>query len=173
VANKAERMKKIRAAKAALEQEAIGKAKEDQDKPTKKAKKKDDDEDPPPPPPPQPEPGFQDVSRIPEGDVERAQRNFTGLESRIMPTKNGFEQCYNAQAGVDAQAQVIVACAVVNTSAAVRSGRPVSRPAYSTTGAPMLRPSPVISYCRSSLLWALPRTLTTAMTRFNRPCSST
>jgi IS5 family transposase len=34
-----------------------------------------------------------------------------------MPTKNGFEQCYNAQAGVDAKAQVIVACEVVNTSA--------------------------------------------------------
>ncbi len=28
-----------------------------------------------------------------------------------------FEQCYNAQAGVDAKAQVIVACDVVNTSA--------------------------------------------------------
>ena len=34
-----------------------------------------------------------------------------------MPTKSGFEQCYNAQAGVDAKAQVIVACEVVNTSA--------------------------------------------------------
>ncbi len=101
VANKAERMKKIRAAKAALEQEAITKAKEGQDQPKKKAKKKDDDEDPPPPPQPEP----------------KAQRNFTDPESRIMPTKNGFEQCYNAQAGVDAQAQVIVACEVVNTSA--------------------------------------------------------
>ena len=47
----------------------------------------------------------------------KAQRNFTDPESRIMPTKNGFEQCYNAQAGVDAKAQVIVACEVVNTSA--------------------------------------------------------
>jgi transposase len=71
VVNKAERMKKIREAKAALEQEAVAKA----------------------------------------------QRNFTDPESRIMPTKNGFEQCYNAQAGVDAKAQVIVACEVVNTSA--------------------------------------------------------
>jgi len=71
VVNKAERMKKIREAKAALEQEAVAKA----------------------------------------------QRNFTDPESRIMPTKNGFEQCYNAQAGVDAKTQVIVACEVVNTSA--------------------------------------------------------
>jgi hypothetical protein len=48
---------------------------------------------------------------------ELNQRNFTDPESRIMPTKSGFEQCYNAQAGVDAKAQVIVACEVVNTSA--------------------------------------------------------
>jgi len=104
VANKVERMKKIREAKAALEQEAIAKAKAEENKPQKKAKKKDDDQDPPgPPEPPKPEP--------------KAQRNFTDPESRIMPTKNGFEQCYNAQAGVDAKAQVIVACEVVNTSA--------------------------------------------------------
>jgi len=101
VVNKAERMKKIREAKAALEQEAVAKAKEEENKPMKKAKKKDDDEEPPPPPTPEP----------------KAQRNFTDPESRIMPTKNGFEQCYNAQAGVDAKAQVIVACEVVNTSA--------------------------------------------------------
>jgi transposase len=101
VVNKAERMKKIREAKAALEQEAAAKAKEEENKPKKKAKKKDDDEEPPPPPTPEP----------------KAQRNFTDPESRIMPTKNGFEQCYNAQAGVDAKAQVIVACEVVNTSA--------------------------------------------------------
>ena len=106
VANKAERMKKIREAKAALEQEAIAKAKEGENQPQKKARKnnKDDDQDPPAPPePPKPEP--------------KAQRNFTDPESRIMPTRNGFEQCYNAQAGVDAKAQVIVACDVVNTNA--------------------------------------------------------
>jgi transposase len=104
VANKAERMKKIREAKAALEQEAIDKAKEEQGSPKKKGKKDEDDQDPPgPSEPPKPEP--------------KAQRNFTDPESRVMPTKNGFEQCYNAQAGVDAKAQVIVACDVVNTSA--------------------------------------------------------
>ena len=100
VVNKVERMKKIREAKAALEREAADKAKQDEDKPKKKPKK-DEDQDPPPPPKPDP----------------KAQRNFTDPESRIMPTKNGFEQCYNAQAGVDAKAQVIVSCEVVNTSA--------------------------------------------------------
>ena len=92
VANKAERMKKIREAKAALEQEAEERAKE---------ARKDDDEEPPAAPAPDP----------------KAQRNFTDPESRIMPTKDGFQQCYNAQAGVDATAQVVVACGVVATSA--------------------------------------------------------
>jgi transposase len=39
----------------------------------------------------------------------KAQRNFTDPESRIMKTKDGFIQGYNAQAAVDATAQVIVA----------------------------------------------------------------
>ena len=92
VANKTERMKKIKEAKAALEKEAAEKAKN---------QKKGNDDDPPPPPKVDP----------------KAQRNFTDPESRIMPTKSGFEQCYNAQAAVDAEAQVIVACDVVATNA--------------------------------------------------------
>lgn len=40
---------------------------------------------------------------------DKAQKNFTDAESRIMKTGNGFEQCYNAQAAVDAGSQVIVA----------------------------------------------------------------
>jgi len=91
-ANKAERMRKIKEAKAALEKEAAEKAKEN---------KKDDDEDPPDPP---------------KVDA-KAQRNFTDPESRIMPTKDGFEPCYNAQAAVDAEAQVIVAGDAVATNA--------------------------------------------------------
>jgi transposase len=41
---------------------------------------------------------------------ERAQTNFTDPESRIMHTPDGFQQCYNGQAAVDASSQVIVAC---------------------------------------------------------------
>jgi hypothetical protein len=40
-----------------------------------------------PPEPPSPEPGEED------------QVNFTDEESRIMKTEDGFQQCYNAQAG--------------------------------------------------------------------------
>ena len=38
-----------------------------------------------------------------------AQRNFTDPDSRIMKSKEGFVQAYNAQAAVDAEAQIIVA----------------------------------------------------------------
>src|SRR6266699_899866 len=39
----------------------------------------------------------------------KAQKNFTDPESRIMKSKDGFVQAYNAQAAVDAGAQIIVA----------------------------------------------------------------
>ncbi len=44
-----------------------------------------------------------------EAPDPKAQKNFTDPESRIMKTKDGFIQGYNAQAAVDAEAQVIVA----------------------------------------------------------------
>src|ERR1035437_8133493 len=44
--------------------------------------------------------------------ADKAQTNFTDPESRIMHTPDGFQQCYNAQAVVDAGSQVIVACEV-------------------------------------------------------------
>lgn len=52
------------------------------------------------PQPPAPGPGAQD------------QVNFTDEESRIMPTKDGFQQAYNAQAGVDCESRLIVGARV-------------------------------------------------------------
>jgi transposase len=50
----------------------------------------------------------------------KAQRNFTDPESRIMKTSDGaFHQCYNAQAVVDAEHQVIVAAEVNDCAADV------------------------------------------------------
>lgn len=47
-----------------------------------------------------------------------AQENFTDPDSRIMDTqKDGFQQCYNAQIAVDAQAQIIVAADVGQNAA--------------------------------------------------------
>jgi transposase len=47
----------------------------------------------------------------------KAQRNFTDPQSRIMKTKDGFIQGFNAQAAVDATAQVIVAAELTNQAA--------------------------------------------------------
>jgi transposase len=96
IADKQQRLAKIRAAKAALEAEAqaaaaaAGRDGDGSDgagtaKPGRKAK------------PPSDRP------------ADKAQRNFTDPESRIMKTKDGFVQGYNAQAAVDAASQVIVA----------------------------------------------------------------
>jgi transposase len=49
---------------------------------------------------------------------EKAQRNFTDPESRIMKAGNGsYIQGYNAQASVDGDNQVVVACDVTNMAA--------------------------------------------------------
>jgi len=53
-------------------------------------------------------PGRQAAPPSTEPDA-KAQRNFTDPESRIMKSKDGFVQAYNAQAAVDAEAQIIVA----------------------------------------------------------------
>ena len=46
---------------------------------------------------------------------DKAQSNFTDPESRIMKTKNGYEQAYTAHAAVDAEHQVIVSQDVMAT----------------------------------------------------------
>src|SRR5438477_12540908 len=51
----------------------------------------------------------------------KAQKNFTDPESRIMKSKDGFVQAYNAQAAVDSAAQIIVAQDV--TQSGVDSGQ--------------------------------------------------
>ena len=45
---------------------------------------------------------------------DKAQSNFTDPDSRIMRTGGGYEQCYNAQAAVDTERQVIVAQSLGN-----------------------------------------------------------
>jgi transposase len=96
VANKQRRLEKIRAAKAALEAEA--KAAEPPDGPGAEAsdggsKKRK---------------GGRPPARPPGTPSDKAQRNFTDPESRIMKTRDGFIQGYNAQAAVDAEHQIIV-----------------------------------------------------------------
>ncbi len=51
------------------------------------------------------------------GDPDpKAQRNFTDPESRIVKSKDGYIQGYNAQAAVDGEAQIIVAHGLIQTT---------------------------------------------------------
>jgi transposase len=103
VADKKRRAEAIRAAKAELEAEAKAaaeaKAKEEaaaEEKRQAEGRKKPGPKAAPPSGEPDP----------------KAQKNFTDPESRIMKSKDGFVQAFNAQAAVDAEAQIIVAQAV-------------------------------------------------------------
>lgn len=99
IADKQARLAKLREAKADLEAEAKAKAAAEQ-----AARENKDDKPPrgraPTAPSAEPEP--------------KAQRNFTDPESRILKTKDGYIQGYNAQAAVDAEAQIVVAHALSN-----------------------------------------------------------
>lgn len=56
---------------------------------------------------------------------EKAQRNFTDAESRIMKSKDGFIQGYNCQAAVDAENQIIVAQHVTNNGSDAHQMQPL------------------------------------------------
>ena len=103
--HKESRLKKIREARAALEEEARERAREKQGSARKKAEGGGKGRR-----------GRKPVVSDPEMAVpdDKAQRNFTDPDSRIMVYGGGFEQCYNAQAAVDDACQVIVACGVTN-----------------------------------------------------------
>lgn len=103
MADKEKRLAKIREAKAALEAEAkVAADEETQRRAEAEARRlaegrKKTGKTPAPP------------RAEPDG---KAQRNFTDPDSRILKTKDGFIQGYNAQAAVDAKAQIIVAHAL-------------------------------------------------------------
>lgn len=65
----------------------------------------------------------------------KAQRNFTDPESKIMKTSDGsFHQCFNAQAVVDAEHQVIVAADLNDCAADVANLVPMTEQATANTG---------------------------------------
>ncbi len=67
---------------------------------------------------------------------DKAQRNFTDPESRIMPAPGGkhFIQAYNAQAAVDSAHQVIVAAEVINRPADRGQAEPMMEVVKENTG---------------------------------------
>jgi transposase len=107
VADKMQRLERIRAAKAALEAEA------------RQPPPAEDDEGP------GPSSGMRKSGK-PEhaadgGPPDRAQRNFTDPDSRLQPVRGGVIAGYNAQIAVDAAHQIIVAQRV-QTSPSDRRG---------------------------------------------------
>jgi transposase len=110
VADKQRRVEKIRQAKAELEAEAKAAAEaklkaEAEAKREAEGRRKGGRQAAPP-------------STVPDA---KAQKNFTDPQSRIMKSKDGFVQAYDAQAAVDAEAQIIVAQDV--TQSAVDCGQ--------------------------------------------------
>ena len=63
------------------------------------------------------------------------QENFTDPDSRIMKASSGgFDQCYNAQAGVDGEQQIIVAAEVTQSAADTNQLLPMVKQASDITG---------------------------------------
>lgn len=108
LARRETRLAKIREAKAALEAEA--KLAKEQDETVKESDKNNS-------PPNLPEGRVKYQKKTGEPD-DKAQRNFTDPDSRIMKNSDkAFVQGYNAQAVVDGKAQVILAAEVTNQAA--------------------------------------------------------
>jgi transposase len=105
IADKQRRLARIREAKAVLEAQAKAAAEEERRRRAEEKRKAEGRKrSGPTPAPPSAEPGG------------KAQRNFTDPESRILKSKDGFIQGYNAQAAVDGEAQIIVAHALTQST---------------------------------------------------------
>jgi hypothetical protein len=113
VADKQKRLEKIRQAKAELEAEA--KAEQEEEAPPKYR-------------------GGRKPKTPPGTPSDKAQKNFTDPESRIMKGTEGYLQAYNAQAAVDADSQVIVAHGITNNASDAPQLKPILEQIRSNNG---------------------------------------
>ena len=138
VADKQARLEHIRAAKAALEAEA---------------------EAPPPDTEPGPSAGMSDHGRPRRaqdgGPPDRAQRNFTDPDSRVLKTRDGFVQGYNGQLAVDAAHQIIVAQRLTTNGSDQDGLVPLLDAATAALGRKPREISADAGFCRESNLAAL------------------
>ena len=146
VADKKKHVEKIRAAKAELEAEAkaaaAAKAKaQEEAEQRRRAEGRKKPGKPAAPPSDEPDPG--------------AQKNFTDPESRIMKTKDGFIQGYNAQAAVDATAQVIVAHGLDAKQSDQHQLEPIADAIQTNLGKKPTQLSADAGYCSDANLAAL------------------
>ena len=85
----------------------------------------------------------------------KAQKNFTDPESRIMKSKDGFVQAYNAQAAVDGEAQIIVAQEVTQSAVDCAQLVPMSDAIETNLGRKPEQLSADAGYCSEGNLAAL------------------
>ena len=124
LARRESRLVKLGAARAQLEAEAAARAREEAEE---KSRDRGDDDDT----------TATKGQAAADGAVVKpnAQRNFTDPDSRIMKTADGaFQYCYNAQAVVDADHQVIVATHLSNNAADSRQLQPLLEELRTTIG---------------------------------------
>jgi transposase len=138
VANRQKRIEKMREAMAALEADAKAKA----------AQKKDKDG---------PSKGGRPSKRAPGVPKDKAQRNFTDPDSRIMKTRDGFVQGYNGQLAVDAESQVIVAQDVTQSANDVQQLKPMVAQIKENTGRQTSELSADAGYCSENNIKELNR----------------
>src|SRR5918994_1859270 len=142
VASKMARLARIRAAKAALEAEA-------------KAPPLDDDG-------PGPSSGMMGRTSRPKrgpdgGPPDKAQRNFTDPDSRILPIKGGVLQGYNGQIAVDAAHQIIIAQCVQTSPVDARCLKPLLTAARAVLGSNPKELSADAGFCTNPNLVHLAR----------------
>jgi transposase len=146
VADKKRRAEKIRAAKAELETEAKAAAEaklkaqaEAAEKRAAEKRRKGGRKAAPP-------------STAPDA---KAQKNFTDPDSRIMKSKDGFVQAYNAQIAVDAEAQIIVAQDVTQSAVDCAQLVPMTDAIETNLGRKPAQLSTDSGYCSEANLAAL------------------
>ena len=157
VADKTRRIAKIKEAKAALEAEAKvqaqAKAKAAAERALLKEQRRRKGR--PAEPKAKPAPGPAAEAEPEPTPQPKAQRNFTDPESRIMKGPDGFLQGYNAQAAVDAQAQIIVAHGLSDCSADSGQLAPMVKAIRANTGRNPAQFSADAGYCSDANLAAL------------------
>ena len=145
VADKKRRAETIRAAKAALEAEAktAAEAKVKEEAAAEEKRQAEGRKKPGP-------------KAAPSGEPDpKAQKNFTDPESRIMKSKDGFVQAFNAQAAVDAEAQVIVAQGVTQDANDRRQLVPMTDAIQTNLGRKPEQLSADSGYCSDANIEAL------------------
>lgn len=160
LARRQTRLEAIRKAKAALEAESAEAAREQAER---RARERGDDDDT--------TAGKGEAAAEAATPKPKAQRNFTDPDSKIMLTGDGaFHQCYNAQAVVDADHQVIVATEINTNAADVNTLTPMTEQIVTNTGATPAQVLADAGYSSTAnLQWAAEFTATHATEFFIAP----